>query len=900
MQDTAILEQALSSGAVVLVPNYRSSDLLLDSVTAHRRHSGAPAVQPRPAIFAIDLWLNDVWEIFSLNIPAEKLGWRLLTTAEENLLWRQLIRQSPTDLVLLQEEGTAIALGKAQLLLQQWQIPFSVLKQCVRTGPVDAESDDYQLALHWLTAFHLYCERHHLLTFSNLVQVLQDLLKADSSLIRLLPSSIVLWEFDQPPPLYQGLFDCLRTQGCQLSQLSPTPYAPEIKLRKYARDSDECQAAAAWAADLNRKQPDARIAIICPDGNLLKSTLPRAIHHHFGARVTMVGTSAVTNLGELSWFRTALAVLSLSSPEVSTLDLCALIRSPWLAGASEELDARAALEHRLRSRQELSVLTVNLRKLCKQQEKPWFCPGLGQLLEESTQTTAGYQKRQSMAHWFSVFEQRWSRWMPRQGLLATGDSHLVQAVDSLNMTLQTGFVTGENLDWNTAVFQLRGLIRATTVQESKRQTAVMLLSPVAAAGLHFNHTWNLGMNDKYWPARQSPSAFLPMALQRDYQMSGTDANLALADAQRLLTQLISHTSTTMVMSFASQNADEQLRASPMLPGGIPVESIEITASAGLPPQTTSQVGLSLEVVQDTRLLPSHQIQGTSRYIELQAICPFRAFAEEGLHVKSLAAPVYGLPRSALGTLIHDVLQAIWTEIGSLAALRSYSLSALESLVTSTVQQGLDKLRHQYPCTLTPALRQLEQERLQSLLQDWFVLELQRDDFEIYGTEVPVTWRAGNLNLKLRIDRVDSENGKLLVIDYKSGKAPAEPWGTTAPRQFQLLLYLFALEQELGAGGLQQEVAGILFASLDPATMKYSGITADNSAGRSLDLGLSNARLKVAESDWSALKNRWQEELGSLAREILDGYAAVQPRQKSASCQYCELPAMCRKNELGVG
>ena len=104
-----------------------------------------------------------------------------------------------------------------------------------------------------------------------------------------------------------------------------------------------------------------------------------------------------------------------------------------------------------------------------------------------------------------------------------------------------------------------------------------------------------------------------------------------------------------------------------------------------------------------------------------------------------------------------------------------------------------------------------------------------------------------------------------------------------------MLYLFAIEQQQSA-----QVSTLLYGALHPTQMEYTGISSDESTLPAI--AFSNKALKVAESEWQAVRDRWQSELLVLARELLDGYVPVAPRQANA-CQYCELGPLCRVGEL---
>src|SRR5688572_29849098 len=97
----AELDAALSAGALLLVPNYRSSDQLVEQLCRHRQRTHGGVVFPRPAVRAVDLWFTELWEQLTQLHDADVLQWRVLQPTEEQLLWQQLIHKASPELLLL-------------------------------------------------------------------------------------------------------------------------------------------------------------------------------------------------------------------------------------------------------------------------------------------------------------------------------------------------------------------------------------------------------------------------------------------------------------------------------------------------------------------------------------------------------------------------------------------------------------------------------------------------------------------------------------------------------------------------------------------------------------------------------------------------------------------------------
>src|SRR6185437_538137 len=129
---------------------------------------------------------------------------------------------------------------------------------------------------------------------------------------------------------------------------------------------------------------------------------------------------------------------------------------------------------------------------------------------------------------------------------------------------------------------------------------------------------------------------------------------------------------------------------------------------------------------------------------------------------------------------------------------------------------------------------------------------------------------------LRVDRVDRlPDGRLLVIDYKSGKPqPFDAYGER-PTQPQLAAYALALGHEVAA------VAMVYFGG---PKISVRGVA--DRAGRLPRLAALPAAL-----DWSSLQAQWRRRLGALVQEFVQGHAAVDPQPRA--CERCHLQMLCR-------
>jgi ATP-dependent helicase/nuclease subunit B len=277
-----------------------------------------------------------------------------------------------------------------------------------------------------------------------------------------------------------------------------------------------------------------------------------------------------------------------------------------------------------------------------------------------------------------------------------------------------------------------------------------------------------------------------------------------------------------------------------------------------------------------------RLLGGTRALQLQALCPFKAVAELRLGALALTEPVPGLDRFERGQLLHRALELTFAPLKDSRELRRRAAdpAALATLVGAAcdraVREGLALRVEPFPA----ALADNERMRLKSLITELLRQEAVRAasaDFTIASLEDTQDLELGGFPIRVRMDRLDRlEDGRLIILDYKSGVAQAFHPLQERPRQPQLLAYAV-----LASG----EVAGVASVHLGASGVRWRGAAAEASVLPEL------SRPRAPSAPWPQLQAHWRSVVQRLVADFVAGESAVDPLPQA--CQFCALPALCR-------
>lgn len=861
---------------LVLTANRRLANALLKAYAEDQAARGLEA-WASPQILPLQAWLTHCWDQGQSRglLPA-----LLLLTAEQELrLWEQIIRESNLHDTLLNIAQTAKSASSAWHLLQNWRLDPWDENGAGAQHPLTEDAKTFrELARTFLTL----CEREH---YVDSARAHAFIIEACKTGVLPLPAKIVFTGFDEFSPSHEVLIAALR----QYSQVEITETllpnknaASSISVQSYADTEQELLAMAGWAQRL-LAQGLSPIACIIPNLTQIRGQVEKILTRVLAPEHLLPGhpsTALPFNIAggvALSHFplvHAALYSLALSLGEHPLNTYSPLLRTPFIQDAMREYSLRARLDSQLR---EVGCDHLNLiafHHLLRQPQQIQ-CTGLLAALESVTAIALPAYALPSL--WAAIFSKQLLCWgWPGERILQSADHQILQRFQKLLADLALYDHIEGPLEPQQALKLLQQLADQTLFQAKQDAAPLQVLGVLEATGQVFATTWVLGLHDGIWPTAPAPHPFIPLQIQRLYNMPHSSSARETHFCAQLTTRL-SQSAPEVIFSYPLQKGDEALRMSPLLKTFNQTTALSATATTLA---TQLQSLSSLEYFSDDYgpAINEHEsVSGGSSLFKDQAACPFRAFARHRLGAYN--PPEFSNYMTALdrGKLIHFILEKLWTHLRSQSELLALPQTTLLQLCDALIIMALNTLPH-----LQPKFRELEQIRLRELLWAWLEQEKARPAFTVLANEQNHRAEMGGIQIRMQIDRIDQVGDEQIMIDYKTGKTSIKAWLGTRPDDPQLPLYTVTSETPM---------SGAVFAKLKKDELYFQGIakTADMIPGVAAITDYEDPQIPAS---WNELLISWRFELEKIAMEFRSGYAAVNPKYGSKTCEHCDLPSLC--------
>ena len=836
---------------------------------------------PAAQILPFSAWLSELWTGWLYSGPTRPVP-RLLRPAEERVIWEGIVR-SGAESLLLEVPATAEAALDAWNLLCAWALPLDA-----QEWKDSADSETFHL---WAKVFSRRCRERGWLSGAELPAFVANLVGEGAIPI---PKEVEVAGFLELTPVQQRVFDSLTNRGVKiLDRTFPDSTSEGVRLGLVDR-TREIRAAAEWARSMLKSAPDAaaskfRIGVIVPDLGRCRSQVERVFAEAFHPRSRLrpdldprqlFNISLGLPVNEYPIIDAAFLFVG-TDPEAMPIEIVGrLLRSPFVHGAEEELSSRALLDAALRALREPAVSLADIIKMGSRGNVLYRCPMLSSRLRAWSDARQSLRASQMPSDWAPALSQVLQAigWPGDRGLNSSEYQTLEVWNELLSELAGLDSVTGR-IPLDTAVGMLRRLASSRQFQPESGPAPVQILGVFESSGLRFDRLWIMGMHDNAWPAAPAPDPFLPFRLQRRFNLPRCSPDRELEFTQVLTTRLLA-SAPIVVVSYPQREDDSDLRVSPLfraLPE-VAVDDLGLLASARYVEQLHGSS--RMETLEDHHGPPCDDasLNGGMSLFKLQAACPFKAFAELRLGAKALDQPEPGLSALDRGQLIHRILERIWQELESHEGLLSTPADRVKTIVRTTVGQEVQGLSQRRRALRRPRFAAIEQVRLERVIGDWLLLEMKRRPFTVLEQEENRHVTVGDIDLRIRADRVDClEDGGLIILDYKTGECSPSDWDGPRPDEPQLPIYAVTADSL---------VVGVFFGRLKTGHVGFRGLA--HSEGIVPDVTVSDTQAPLGDTI-----RDWRDVLDRLGKDFRAGRAAVDPKDRHLTCRYCALPTLCR-------
>jgi probable DNA repair protein len=880
----------------VATPNQRLAAALARDFDSHQAARGLAAwesadILPLPALVE-RLYEDALYSELATKLPL------LLSGAQEQALWEAVIGGSEAGKALLSVPSAAALAREAWRIAHAWK-----LMPRLKSYPAN---DDAKAFADWARHYEGITRRDRHTDRARAPEVVQPHLA--HAAIRT-AKTLVAYGFDILTAQQREFLAALGAAGTEVLACGPDERASPARRISLASGRDEIHAAARWARARLEANPHSRIGVVVPDLSRSRSAVRRIFAQTMEAARVLPGgekrplpfnISLGDPLASYPLVAAAFHALELAGGELGFSRASRLIRSPFIAGAESEMQARARLDAELRkvsrAASRLERLRRAIAKLTGPDGRAPECPILSRRLADLAKFAAGnLPGAKRPAEWGRHI----SALLDLVGFPGDRklDSSEYQTLKKFHEAIAglaaLDRVTGR-MRFEEACLRLLRIAADTLFQPDAPEVPIQVLGVLESAGMEFDHLWVMGLTDETWPIPARPNPFIPVALQRAGGVPESSSAASL-ELDRRITQGWLKAAGEVVLSHPLREEDHELVSSPLI-RDLPEARLEDLA---LPDYDSLRVAIRRkrgeEREADSRApaIPRNAPSsgGTSIFGD-QAACPFRAFALHRLDARGLEVPPTGLAPRDRGTLVHAMLAKVWTELKSKARLEALSARDLGALLAAAADVAIGRLRWSRPDALEGRFAQLEKERLVRLGRAWLEFERRRPAFEIAEIEKKRAVSFGGVTVNAKLDRMDRlRGGALAILDYKTGKANVGGWLGARPDDPQLPLYAVTRDENAG-----DDVAAVAFARVKAGEMEFKGIARE--AGLIPDVGtLAEQRAAAAKryGSWDDLLSSWRRELEALGREFASGEARVDPKDKRslATCRHCEVKPLCR-------
>lgn len=851
------------------------------------------------------VWSDFIKSLWSSNRQADSVS-VLLSPSQSDFLWTKIIEQSARkdeQLLLLNVPQTVRAVRSSWQKMYDW---------CIDEHSLEAElGDDNKQLLIWFEAYRAELSKRNLVDLAQLPSLLfESVLEFDFTKLQ-------WFSYDLITRAQERITETLEQQGVAVDKARPMAQGTCFAKHVYNDERSEIIAIFEQARRQLLDMPNQKMAIVIPDLQHRYQEVEEIARdvfypHYSPLEVRQNGAAYRFSLGhpllDLAPINTALCLIDLLRGAISLSDLKLLFRSVYISKFSDSARADSVSDDSskiinrkslLRWLGEQRVHRLSLSKLKSLYEQsthqsPDFIEFLQHALSLQEQVHAQLSEAKevhgfaslSFSDWQKTFDDWLSLWGWSTAVNADQPSsheyQLQQRWNAVNEQLIGLGMLQKTAGFARVIDLFKKSLNETLFLPKASSAPIIVSGALEAIGRQVDRLFIIGMHQDF-PKPVALDAFISKRVlaQHGHPHASVEKNF---DYQKQVIGNLLNCADEYQLSYA--------RASESTPDIERVAS-PLFEQSGWQHQIDGKQALpivTMESYQDSQgpvLAKSELVRGGARIFENQSNCAFRAFASHRLRLRAEQEVDFGLDALDRGNIVHHLLDTLWGDLKSQEALSHYSDDKLKNLIEKHIRRAIETNALELVDEKLSLLKH-ECGRLKHLLFEWMQSELNRPHaFKVVSREVKGESQLGGVPYRYIIDRIDElPDGRLLVIDYKTGSVSRNDWIGERIKSPQLPLYALSID-ELDS---EKKLAGISFAKIKRWSCAYEELAEDGV------FRASTKQTQVRADLWRQESATWQDKFEALAQEFQAGHAQVNPIEK-ATCNYCEFSALCRVTQL---
>jgi len=823
-----------------------------------------------PDILPLEGWLT---REIDARARSEALP-RLLSSAQDWLLWRQCTAHFTAQLELVARGALAEGLRRADQLASEYLLPIA--------APASGAGAEARLLYDVRRAVRSRHAAERVTTARALATELPFV--GDQR-------AVEFAGYCTQPPFLGSIVQARSAQGFATRMRAPGNPERRAEIIAAADQSEELERIAGWCAQLLRARPQARILVVLPQAagfrERLATLLRQALDPAAAAQgatapdATLVSIEGGEPLSCAPLVAHALASLAILTRATDFEAVSSWLRAPYWRGPDEVARARVDIALRRAGPLELDLPALLALLQSAPLTRPATLAAARQLTGQLSAAAAQLESRSAPPREWAVCIRGALDALCFSGvrMRASYEEQTLARFNELVDEFGELAVAARSMTRDQALQTFNELAARTAFRPASGDALVTLTSRLEDPLVRYDGIWVAGLDAGAWPAPPDLNPFLSAAAQRAAGIAAASAAGRTAEARALMLGWRA-AADELVLSYAARAEDLKLAPSPLLREWTREAAASDTARLPWLPARLHRDGVLESFVDDTApAWPGGEpLPSGTRLLELQSLCAFRAVAELRLGSAPLDTPARGVSPQDRGELIHGALEELWRVLKDLQSLQALSSDELGALISRSVAQAAEK---RWGNLTTPAQRR-ERRRASLLIGTLCELERGRASFRVRDVEHELSVLLAGGELRLRIDRIDTlADGGLAILDYKSGARKAMDWYGEHLSHPQLLAYLAAVGEEVRA------VATVSIAARE---VRFAGIASH--ADLLPELKAAEAQANGTGTDpWTASRELWRERIETLTRAFLAGSAAVAPAPHA--CDYCDIASLCR-------